>query len=141
MTEQEERQYITVENKVRLHAAARILSDVLPGAEYGISVEQLQQVTKPLAELLQQVTNLSAGVSPLVANVIINGRKMHEDAWVTVRCGHGYLATPSAEDWEFLRGQVGDGRTVIVNDTKVWLYPDHMETGDGRYQVRLEVVR
>lgn len=55
MTEQEERHRITTVNNVRLQMAASVLREVLLGAEYGVSLEQLQAITKPLAEQIARM--------------------------------------------------------------------------------------
>ena len=43
---------IKLENRVRLQMAASVLREVLPGLDYGINLNQLREITKPLSEAI-----------------------------------------------------------------------------------------
>lgn len=46
----DEKDYLLATNLTKVSAALQILRDVLPGPEWGITVEELQKATKPLCE-------------------------------------------------------------------------------------------
>lgn len=50
-----ESDYLLATNKAKTEAALKILRDVLPGDEYGVSEAELVEITKPLSMLLDKL--------------------------------------------------------------------------------------
>lgn len=53
--EEAETRKIKLENQVRLQMAASVLREMLPGTNYGITINEFQEITKPLSEAITRI--------------------------------------------------------------------------------------